>query len=326
MVMTTTMGLLSVLTTGWWGHFGERYGRVKVLALSTLGLVLTDLIFILVSSPGNPLSKYGHKLLLIAPITEGLMGGWSTLQSATSAYISDCTSPGSRSHIFSRFTGAFFIGICIGPSLGGIIIRSYSTGAHKSVIEVFWYAAAGSALNLLLCLFVLPESLSKQKQEKARIQYAKETSKKGKARDTSEEHDEEEHANVGVVGRFFSPLRMFLPAMVPDASGTKMKKDWSLTFLAAALFGYFLSTVSIIWFPPFISSIACLFHTIIRVYISSSTCMVATLSGGALIRSATMFPPWVARVLSSSCSFSQPLSGASSPRPNLQERERPRPE
>ena len=40
-VMTTTMGILSALTTGWWGHFGERHGRVKVLALSTFGLVLT---------------------------------------------------------------------------------------------------------------------------------------------------------------------------------------------------------------------------------------------------------------------------------------------
>lgn len=40
-LMTTTMGLLSALTTGWWGHFGERHGRTKVLAGATLGLFLT---------------------------------------------------------------------------------------------------------------------------------------------------------------------------------------------------------------------------------------------------------------------------------------------
>lgn len=40
-IMTTTMGLLSALTTGWWGHFGERHGRTRVLAVSTLGLFLT---------------------------------------------------------------------------------------------------------------------------------------------------------------------------------------------------------------------------------------------------------------------------------------------
>lgn len=40
-IMTTTMGLLSAFTTGWWGHFGEQYGRTRVLAASTLGLFLT---------------------------------------------------------------------------------------------------------------------------------------------------------------------------------------------------------------------------------------------------------------------------------------------
>ena len=39
--MTTTMGLLSALTTGWWGHFGEQHGRTRVLAAATLGLFLT---------------------------------------------------------------------------------------------------------------------------------------------------------------------------------------------------------------------------------------------------------------------------------------------
>ena len=39
-MMTTTVGLLSALTTGWWGKFSERHGRTKVLALTTLGIFL----------------------------------------------------------------------------------------------------------------------------------------------------------------------------------------------------------------------------------------------------------------------------------------------
>ena len=39
--MTTIMGALSALTTGWWGSFGEIHGRTKVLAASTFGLLLT---------------------------------------------------------------------------------------------------------------------------------------------------------------------------------------------------------------------------------------------------------------------------------------------
>ena len=41
MIMTTTMGLLTALTTGWWGQFGERHGRTTVLAIATFGLFLT---------------------------------------------------------------------------------------------------------------------------------------------------------------------------------------------------------------------------------------------------------------------------------------------
>ena len=40
-MMTTTMGFLSALTTGWWGHFGERHGRTRVLASVTFGFFLT---------------------------------------------------------------------------------------------------------------------------------------------------------------------------------------------------------------------------------------------------------------------------------------------
>ena len=51
MIMTTTIGLFSALTSTWWGSFSERYGRTKVLAISTLGLLLT---YVLRPFPGKP--------------------------------------------------------------------------------------------------------------------------------------------------------------------------------------------------------------------------------------------------------------------------------
>lgn len=39
--MTTTVGLLSALTTAWWGQFGERHGRMWVLAIASVGLLVT---------------------------------------------------------------------------------------------------------------------------------------------------------------------------------------------------------------------------------------------------------------------------------------------
>ncbi|TRM68665.1 major facilitator superfamily domain-containing protein [Schizophyllum amplum] len=240
-IMMTTMGFLSALTTGWWGHFGERHGRTKVLALSTFGMLLTDIVFILV---GTSVYKAAPRedtifsfltshtvsrvLLLVVPVLEGMLGGWSTIQSQSSAYISDCTSAGSRSHIFSRFTGVFFLGVCFGPSMGGWIIRH--TG---DVTTVFWVTASASLLNVLLVGFVFPESLNQDKREKARHAYfAPEMTADGAQRTKSVFH--------GIT----SALAVFLPVPVVDASAgsLRQRKDYSLTVLASALFLFLLST------------------------------------------------------------------------------------
>ncbi|KAG6813401.1 hypothetical protein H0H92_011379 [Tricholoma furcatifolium] len=227
-IMTTTMGLLSALTTGWWGHFGERHGRTKVLAITTFGLFLTDLTFILVSTPSSPFSSHGHKLLILAPIIEGALGGWSTLQSATQAYLSDCTSSGSRAQIFSRFAGVFYIGVSVGPSLGGYFIKHplkifgdpATNNGRLSVTCVFWVAIVCSFINFLLVLFVFPESL-----DKAKMLRALETQNgKGKARATddtvvaesSTSSAEQHKGEEGVIRAFLKPLRLFMPIRVYD--------------------------------------------------------------------------------------------------------------
>lgn len=288
-IMVTTMGLLSALTTGWWGHFGERHGRTKVLAIATSGLFFTrvffimklpfvplltdlyfrDLMFILVSTPNSPLSSHGHKLLIIAPIIEGFLGGWSTLQSATSAYVSDCTSSGSRATIFSRFTGVFYVGFSMGPAIGGWIIKNgigTQPGQPKSVTAVFYLAVLCSFTNLLLVLFVFPESLSAEKRETAAREHAMTHSAKGKARDlsgrdsgnhdegpstSSDEEGDSETKRFGIIRSFLSPLSIFLPVTIIEAGGKRRHRDWSLTMLAAALFGYMLSTVSSITYWQF---------------------------------------------------------------------------
>ncbi|KAF9496754.1 hypothetical protein BDN71DRAFT_1445680 [Pleurotus eryngii] len=258
-VMTIIMGSLSALTTGWWGHFGERYGRCRVLALTTLGVLMTDLTFILVSTPSSPLAAHGHKLLILAPIIEGSLGGWSALQAGISAYISDCTSAGSRAHIFSRFTGVFYLGFSVGPSIGGWLIRhsnsvkffDYLGAMHpgptrQSVTPVFWVSALASLANLVLIFFVIPESLSKEKQAAARFEYNGEGKGKGRALVTADTVSDESSSGANPVGgkaggdpnfvmRMLQPLCVFLPHKVQGRS------DWSLTFLAIALFGYYLS-------------------------------------------------------------------------------------
>ncbi|CAL1715812.1 unnamed protein product [Somion occarium] len=241
-IMTTTMGALSALTTGWWGHFGERHGRTRVLAASTLGLFLTDLTFILVSTPHSIFAAHGHKLLIISPFIEGLLGGWSTLQGATSAYVSDCTSDGSRAHIFSRFTGVFYLGFSLGPALGAFLIRhplfpvagsSFHNGA-PTVTSVFYVAAVCSFVNLLLVVFVFPESLDKKK--------ALQLQRQSQLPDVMDDEQGTAHEKKqGIIHRFFSPFTIFLPKKIQTPEGN-YRYDWSLTLLGLALFGYLLST------------------------------------------------------------------------------------
>ncbi|KAI0749970.1 major facilitator superfamily domain-containing protein [Daedaleopsis nitida] len=243
MLMTTTMGVLSAITTGWWGNFGEAHGRTRVLAAATFGLFMTDLVFILVSTPHSVFAAHGHKLLIVSPIIEGLCGGWATLQAATSAYISDCTSDGSRSHIFSRFSGVFFFGFALGPTLGAFLIRhpfipvvSPAIGVHNgapTVTSVFYVAATASFINLMLAIFLFPESVHKKRAKAAAAQSLLPAVPESSSLANAE-------TSQSMIGNLLSPLRLFLPKTVDGSNGTKYT-DWSMTVLAMVLFGHLLS-------------------------------------------------------------------------------------
>ena len=116
--------------------------------------------------------------------------------------------------------------------------------------------------------FVFPESLDKERMEQAMITYRKlGAGKKGKARERAltfssgdpgssigdeeeaprqeERQSEVQSGHAGIISHFLSPLAVFLPVVVFDSSGIgRKRRDWSLTLLAGALFGYMLSTVS----------------------------------------------------------------------------------
>ncbi|KAI0636128.1 MFS general substrate transporter [Trametes polyzona] len=241
-IITITMGTLSAMTTGWWGGFGERHGRTRVLAAATMGLLLTDLVFILVSTPHSVFAAHGHKFLIISPVIEGLLGGWATLQAATSAYISDCTSDGSRAHIFSRFTGVFYFGFAIGPAIGAFLIRhpfipvfSPAVGVHNgapTVTSVFYVAATASFVNLILVLLVFPESVEKKKAKAAAAQASSPTAPCDAGAPLT--------VKGNLLSQWLSPLALFLPKAITSPDGQR-RTDWSMTLLAVVLFGHLLS-------------------------------------------------------------------------------------
>jgi hypothetical protein len=226
-----------------------------ILERSKLIVSRSDVIFILVSTPHSPFSAHGHKLLIVSPIIEGLLGGWSTLQGATTAYVSDCTSDGSRAQIFSRFSGVFYLGFSLGPMLGAYLIRhplvSFPTtssgqspilhNGQPTVTSVFYVAAVCSFVNLLLVLFLFPESLAK-KRTKAGKPVAVVVAA-GPEQEGTEGAERMDAVKQSFVQRSLGSLALLLPRKIQKPEGG-YRTDWSLTLLGFSLFMFLLATVS----------------------------------------------------------------------------------
>lgn len=241
------------------------YTRSTTSRLTDICPVISDLIFILVSTPHSPFAAHGHKLLIISPIIEGLLGGWSTLQGATTAYVSDCTSDGSRAQIFSRFSGVFYLGFSLGPMIGAYLIRhpilsfpgtSPSTSGpvlhngQPTVTSVFYVAAVASFVNLLLVVFLFPESISKKKTLSGKpvvpAPALAVVPGPGPEQEPTEASDVPETSAVkqsSLVQRFLGPLALLAPKQIPKPEGG-YRTDWSLTILGVSLFMFLLATVS----------------------------------------------------------------------------------
>ncbi|WVQ94920.1 hypothetical protein IAU59_002006 [Kwoniella sp. CBS 9459] len=267
MIMTTTMGVLAALTTGFWGQTSDKLGRTKVMAMVEIGLLMNELCFIAVATfpylvPG------GYRFLLLGPTIEGLAGGYSTITATVYAYVSDVTPGGSRVTIFARMSGIFMAGFALGPVLGSMLITW--TG---NIMTPFYINAVIYAIYIPLVIFILPESLSsdaraqlakdaKLKREEAARQEAAELEWENETpaiHDPSLQGEETDPLLSGwsrasfsgpgasrvqkrALGRirrttkrlfgFVRPLAIFLPVEKENGKG----KDWNLTLVGVAIF------------------------------------------------------------------------------------------
>ncbi len=73
------------------------------------------------------------------------------------AYIADVTPPARRSQAFGLISAAFGVGFVLGPALGGIL-------GNISTRLPFYVAGSMSLLNALYGLFILPESLPRERR------------------------------------------------------------------------------------------------------------------------------------------------------------------
>lgn len=166
MKITITMGVLSALTTGWWGGLSDRRGRTKVLLCAVAGLLTGDISCLAVGLLPVTKLPFGTHFMLISSVFEGLLGGVATIIAAHQAYVSDSTPAGTRARIFAQMTGCFFFGYVLGPVLGG-----YMTKLTDSLMSTFVFATSVHLTYIFLIVFIVPESVSPERKRAAMAHY-----------------------------------------------------------------------------------------------------------------------------------------------------------
>ncbi|MFO1108860.1 MAG: TCR/Tet family MFS transporter [Bradyrhizobium sp.] len=127
------------------GNLSDRYGRRPVVLLSNFGLALDNVLMALAPS---------LIWLLVGRIISGIT---AASISTAFAYIADTTPPERRAAVFGKVGVAFGAGFVLGPALGGLL-------GNVDPRLPFWVAAGLGFANTLYGVFVLPESLPRDRR------------------------------------------------------------------------------------------------------------------------------------------------------------------
>ena len=144
-VFTTAWALMQFLWSPLLGAVSDRYGRRPVILISCFGLGLDYIIMALAPGVG---------WLLLGRVLSGIT---ASSFSVAGAYVADVTPPERRAAGFGMIGAAFGVGFVLGPALGGLL------GSISPRLP-FWAAASLAVLNATYGLFVLPESLARDRR------------------------------------------------------------------------------------------------------------------------------------------------------------------
>jgi DHA1 family tetracycline resistance protein-like MFS transporter len=154
LLMTTWYGM-SFLFSPTLGSISDRVGRRPVLLISLFGTGVD--FFAQAISPNLT-------WLFVTRAINGLSGASMTV---ANAYVADITPPQKRAGAFGMLYAAFGLGFVIGPLLGGWLgdpTKVIPLVGHGNIRFPFYVAGTLTLLNWLYGLFVLPESLPRERR------------------------------------------------------------------------------------------------------------------------------------------------------------------
>jgi DHA1 family tetracycline resistance protein-like MFS transporter len=153
-VFATAWGVMQFFCSPIMGMVSDRYGRRPVILISVFSLGI-DFLF-----------------MALAPTLAWLFvgrlinGACAASFGTAGAYIADVTPPEGRAKAFGVLGAAWGIGFILGPALGGWLAESTLFGLldEASLRTPFFFAAALALVNAAYGVFILPESLPRERR------------------------------------------------------------------------------------------------------------------------------------------------------------------
>ena len=154
--LMASFSVMQFLFAPWWGHLSDRFGRRPVLLISIAGSVVAYAGFALATRFTGATALW---LIIATRLFAGFCGANITV---AQAYIADITPPEQRSKRMGLIGMAFGLGFIFGPPIGGYSADWFGEGGPG------WVASGLCALNLILAIFILPESWTPSAEHVAR--------------------------------------------------------------------------------------------------------------------------------------------------------------
>jgi len=159
-LLTATYAAMAFVFAPVMGALSDRFGRRPVLLCALFGSALD--YFAMALSP----------TLWFLFLTRAINGISGSTISVCNASIADVTTPDKRAAAFGILGAAFGLGFVLGPLMGGVLaapsiqIPLLGWTYHGDIHYPFFAAGALTMINWAYGLFVLPESLPKEKRAK----------------------------------------------------------------------------------------------------------------------------------------------------------------
>ncbi|KAI9676073.1 MAG: Hippocampus abundant transcript 1 protein [Caeruleum heppii] len=158
------VGIIGAVMSSYLGRLSDRYGRVRLIAVNSIGLLLAECLLVVFASFPDVFSV---SWMYLTFAVDGFCGSFVLLMALVSSYATDCTSEQDRNVALGWIHGSMFFGMAAGPALSSALS---AWGGQQKPLMSYYYSLAMRVASVLY-LALVPESLSR-----ARLRSSKEHS------------------------------------------------------------------------------------------------------------------------------------------------------